>query len=99
MGFKKVKARVKNCRGAGPEFILKQFEENYDQWEESIKELEDAEKADLQAKFDAIKDDLGAGLVEDKETFMMVKADMQTPDIKKFTDALCPDYFEVTEDE
>ena len=99
MGFKKIKARVKNCRGAGPEFILKQFEENFDQWEEQIKDLDDDEKAELEEKFNTVVDDLGTALVDDKATFMMSRADLNNNQIKNFTDSLCPDYFEVEEDE
>ena len=78
MGFKKIKARVKNCRGAGPEFILKQFEENYDQWEASIKDLEDGEREGLEEKFNGIIEDLGSAIIDDKPSFMMAKADMNT---------------------
>merc|ERR1712084_104155 len=99
MGFKKIKARVKNCRGAGPEFILKQFEENYDQWEEQIKDLDAKEKEELEEKFNTVVEDLGTALVDDKATFMMQKADLNNGQIKTFTDALCPDYFEVEDDE
>ena len=99
MGFKKIKARVKNCRGAGPEFILKQFEDNFDNWESGIGDLNDEEKQEIADKFNAIIEDFGDSLIEDKATFLCAKADLKSEDITKFTNALCPEYFEVTEDE
>ena len=99
MGFKKIKARVKNCRGAGPEFILKQFEENYESWEAGIGDLNDEEKQGIADAFNKVVEDLGDSLIDDKATFLCAKADLKTDDIKAFTDALCPEYFEVTEDD
>ena len=44
MGFKKIKIKLKANRGQGEEFIVKQFEENYGDWDAAISELNDDEK-------------------------------------------------------
>ena len=44
MPFKKIKARVKNCRGSGDEFVIGQFEDNFDMWQSQVDGLSDAEK-------------------------------------------------------
>ena len=97
MQFKKVKVRVKTARGAGPDFILKQFEESYADWEASVAEMNDADKEELEAKFNEVVEDLGTSLIDDKDSFLMAKAELKGNQIKAFTEALCPEFFEVTE--
>ena len=74
MQFKKVKVRVKTARGAGPDFILKQFEESYAEWEASVAEMNDEDKAQLEEKFNSVVDDLGSSLIDDKDSFLVAKA-------------------------
>ena len=99
MQFKKVKVRVKTARGAGPDFILKQFEESYEEWEASIKEMTEDDKAELEEKFNAVVEDLGSALIDDKDSFLVAKAELKNNQIKAFTDALCPEFFEVGDDD
>merc|ERR1719245_1626610 len=99
MQFKKVKVRVKTARGAGPDFVLKQFEESYDEWAASVAEMNDDDKQQLAEKFNEIVEDLGDAIIDDKDSFLVAKAELKNNQIKAFTDALCPEFFEVTDPE
>ena len=65
MGFKKIKAKVKHARGAGPDLILKTLKDNYEVWEEGIKEMTDAERTEMNGKFDAALGGSGEALLGD----------------------------------
>ena len=84
MPFKKIKARVKNCRGAGDEFVIAQFEENYDTWMGQVAGLDDGEKDEVSGAFNKIHDGLGDALLEEKEMFLMTKGDLGPDEIKSF---------------
>ena len=74
--FKKIKAKAKNCRGGGDDFVLKEFEERFAAWEESIAEADEEQKEEIREKFEAIMDGLGEALLADEAEYKMVKADM-----------------------
>ena len=95
MGFRKIKARVKNCRGEGEDFVLAQFEENYDTWQSSIDELNDADKGGLETAFNGVAEGLGSALVDSKETYLMEKSDLNSVQIKAFVTLLTSEYFEL----
>ena len=78
--------------------MLKQFEENWDDWEANIKTLDDDTKNDMIAVFNEISDGLGEALCEDKGSFKMTLADLNSEELKAFTGKLTPDYFEITPD-
>merc|ERR1712151_59373 len=99
MQFKKDKVRVKTARGAGPDFILKQFEESYDEWAASIAEMGEEDKQELENKFNEVVEDIGTALIGDKDDFTIAKAELKGNQIKAFTDALCPEFFEVEDPE
>ena len=98
MGFKKIKAKVKHARGAGPDLILKTFQENYGDWETSIKELNQDEKDELVEKFDKAVPESGNAITGDKSDFDMALTDWGADEKAEFCKLLCPEYFEV-EDE
>ena len=97
MGFKKIKARVKNCRGAGDEFVIEQFVENYDSWQETVNGLESADKDEMQAAFNKVSDGLGDALTEDKEMFLMTNSDLTNEQKSNFVKLLRAEYFDVEE--
>ena len=97
--FKKIKARAKGSRGGdAPDFVLKQFEESWDDWEETIKGLDAETKNEMIAAFNQIADGLGEALCEDKGSFKMTLADLNAEELKQFTGKLSPEYFEITPD-
>ena len=97
MGFRKIKARVKNCRGSGDDFVLAQFEDNYGDWQDTIKGLDDNEKEQVSNAFNAIEDGLGDSLLETKEVFLMTKSDLDPSKIHEFVVLLQGEYFEIQE--
>ena len=99
MGFKKIKAKVKHARGAGPDLILKTLKDNYGNWEEALKELSDAERNELTDKFDSAVPGSGDAIVGDKGDFEMAETDWGPEDKEAFCKILTPEYFEVEEDE
>ena len=75
--FKKIKARAKGSRGGdAPDFVITQFEENWEAWEANIQTLDDETKNDLISVFNEITEGLGDALVEDKGTFRMTLGDL-----------------------
>ena len=97
MPFKKIKARAKNCRGAGDEFVIAQFEENYSTWQGQVAGLSDAEKSEVGDAFNKIHEGLGDALLDDKEMFLMTKGDLNPDLTKKFCALLTSEYFELEE--
>ena len=99
--FKKIKAKAKNSRGSGEDFIIEQFLENTEgSWFPMVKEMPGAEQDEHAAIFDNLDGcedlELGQALFknENDAAFKMAKADMSPEQIKAFCDKLCPEYFE-----
>ena len=99
MGFKKIKAKVKHARGAGPDLILKSLKENFSAFEESMKGLSEAEQNEVRDKFEKVIEGAGDAVLGDASEFEMTETDWSPEDKAKFCGLLCPDYFEVNEDE
>ena len=97
MPFKKIKARVKNCRGSGDEFVLAQFEENFEAWQSTVDGLSKTEKDNLADAFNSVCDGIGDALLDDKDIFVMAKADLSADQTKQFCALLTREYFELEE--
>ena len=80
--FRKIKARAKGSRGGdAPDFVIKQFEENWAAWEANIQTLDDETKNDLIKVFNEISDGLGDALVDTKECFLMTLGDLSAEEL------------------
>ena len=99
MGFKKIKAKVKHARGAGPDLILKTLKENHADFMESLTSLDETEKNQLLDKFNAAGEGFGDAVFADKEDFEMTETDWDADAKAKFCNVLVPDYFEVNADD
>ena len=96
--FKKIKAKAKSSRGGGPDFVLKEFEDNYAEWMKSLEEMDDAGRDELKEEFNALWEDaeIGDSIIEmdNGVSFKMAKADLNTEQVKAFVNLLCPKYFD-----
>ena len=99
MGFKKIKAKVKHARGAGPDLILKTLKENFGNWQEALKELSEAEKTELIDKFDGAVEGSGDAITGERSDLEMAETDWGPEDKAAFCKALCPEYFEVEDED
>ena len=87
--FKKIKAKAKSSRGGdAPDFVLKQFEENYASWQENLAQCEEAERQKIIDEFNEVEDGLGDALSGDVSDFKMYKADLDTEMTKTFVEHL-----------
>ena len=93
--FKKIKAKAKNCRGGGDDFIIKEFEENYKTWMEAIAGESNDNKQEVERVFNEVCDDLGTAMLGDEAEFKMIRADMTAGQVTEFCRALVPEYFEL----
>ena len=93
--FKKIKAKAKSSRGGGEEFILKQFDEMFDEFKA---EFDGAD--DKQTIIDALNtavDGAGDALAEDDKTdWQMARSDFSADDVKSFVNAIKP-WFDPTD--
>merc|ERR1712060_519646 len=92
----RIKVRVKPGRGFAPEFVLKEFRENFAKWEESWKTADEEDKKVMRELFNKIKepdedaDEPGLGdlMLGPADEFNVGVGEMQGEDIKRFTDTL-----------
>ena len=92
--FRKIVARAKSHRGDGPEFILNDFCERFQEFKEALDNAEN--KQEIIDALDGAVEGMGSAIAEGENEFKMRKSDMDVDDTKKFTEALKP-YFDPSE--
>ena len=78
---------------------LKTFKENFGDWAANMKELTDEESGVMKEKFDKAVEDSHAALLDDLSNFEMAETDWTPEDKEAFCKVLCPEFFEVEDDE
>ena len=103
MGFKfnRVKGKVQSGRGgADDEKVLGALLDTWDSWSEAVQDMEDAEKAKFVDAFNDVVDDSGDVFTGgDKDEFRYAITTWDDNDKSELVKFLCPEYFEVENDD
>ena len=94
--FKQPCAKAKVNRGAAnPDFIIKEFNENFAEWVTARDEMDQEWKDSAKEQLDEINDGLGDALVDedDASNFNLIEADMPKETKKTFCVTLLKEYF------